>query len=69
MENIVWFKDCSHKDKLLVGGKNASLGELKALSESMDMHVGDGFAITTNVYDEFCKYNNCLLYTSPSPRD
>jgi pyruvate,water dikinase len=58
MENIVWFKDCSHKDKLLVGGKNASLGELKALSESMDMHVGDGFAITTNVYDEFCKYNN-----------
>ena len=58
MDNIVWFNNCSHKDKLLVGGKNASLGELKSLSENMGMHVGDGFAITTIVYDIFCKVNN-----------
>lgn len=58
MEHIIWFENCSHNDKLQVGGKNASLGELKALSDSMGMHVGDGFAITTKVYDDFCKENN-----------
>lgn len=58
MELIIWFENCSHKDKLQVGGKNASLGELKSLSQSMGMHVGDGFAITTKVYDDFCKANH-----------
>ena len=58
MEHIIWFENCSHNDKLQVGGKNASLGELKALSQSMGMPVGDGFAITTKVYDDFCKENN-----------
>ena len=57
MPNVIWFKDCTHNDKLLVGGKNASLGELKNISEKMGMHVGDGFAITTQVYDEYCKLN------------
>ena len=33
--NILWFKDCSYKNKNLVGGKNASLGELYHLSKKL----------------------------------
>ena len=38
MENtneIFWFKDCSFKNKHLVGGKCCSLGELYKLSKKM----------------------------------
>ena len=57
-KNVIWFQECSHNDKRIVGGKNASLGELKRLSEKLNINVGDGFAITTCVYDYFCKTNN-----------
>ena len=33
--NILWFKDCSYKNKELVGGKCSSLGELYKLSEPL----------------------------------
>ena len=56
--NILWFQDCSHNDKQMVGGKNASLGELKRISESLNINIGNGFAITTTVYDTFCSINN-----------
>ena len=46
-KNVIWFQECSHNDKRIVGGKNASLGELKRLSEKFNINVGDGFAITT----------------------
>ena len=35
MAEIVWFKDCSYKNKHLVGGKCSSLGELYHLSETI----------------------------------
>jgi len=31
--SIIWFKDCSYENKNLIGGKNASLGELYHLSK------------------------------------
>ena len=60
MSQILWFKDCSYKNKSLVGGKCCSLGELYKLSKKMLFSVADGFAITTTFYDEFINYNNLL---------
>ena len=56
--NIIWFKDCSYENKKLVGGKNASLGELYHLSKKLDFRIANGFAITTNLYDDFITQNN-----------
>ena len=47
--NILWFKDCSYHNKNIVGGKNASLGELYKLSKKINFSIADGFAITTNI--------------------
>jgi pyruvate,water dikinase len=55
---IIWFKDCSYKNKHLVGGKCSSLGELYYLSKKLYFSIADGFAITTVLYEEFIKNNN-----------
>ena len=55
--NILWFKDCSYENKQLVGGKNASLGELYHLSKSLNFNIANGFAITTELYDAFIQEN------------
>jgi pyruvate,water dikinase len=57
MINIVWFKDCSYRIKDLVGGKNASLGELYQLSNELNFNIADGFALTTNLYNSFLNDN------------
>ena len=57
MEDIIWFKDCSYKNKYLVGGKCSSLGELYNLSKKILFNIADGFAITTVFYDEFILNN------------
>jgi pyruvate,water dikinase len=54
---IIWFKDCSYKNKHLVGGKCSSLGELYYLSKKLYFSIADGFAITTILYDDFIKFN------------
>ena len=54
---IIWFKDCGYKNSSLVGGKNASLGELSNISKHLDINTSDGFAITTLVYDTFITNN------------
>ena len=55
--NIIWFKDCSYENKNLVGGKNASLGELYHLSKKFDFRIANGFAITTSLYNDFITHN------------
>ena len=57
MSNIIWFKDCSYKNKGLVGGKNSSLGELYNLSKKLNFQIANGFAITTKLYDNFIETN------------
>jgi len=42
----------------LVGGKCASLGELYRLSKHLHFNIADGFAITTELYDEFIRNND-----------
>jgi pyruvate,water dikinase len=56
--DILWFKDCSYKNKSMVGGKCSSLGELYHLSSALHFDIADGFAITTAFYDEFIINNN-----------
>lgn len=55
---IIWFKDCSYENKHLVGGKCSSLGELHVISRRIGFSIGDGFAITTEMYDDFVEDNN-----------
>lgn len=54
---ILGFSDCSYKNKEIIGGKNASLGELVQLSKKLGFNIAYGFAVTTNMYDEFLKNN------------
>jgi len=54
---IIWFKDCSYENKHLVGGKCSSLGELHSIAKRIGFSIGDGFALSIDMYDDFIKYN------------
>lgn len=58
--NIIWFKHCSYKNKNLVGGKNASLGELYHLSKKFNFNIADGFALSVDLYNNFIQQNKFL---------
>ncbi len=47
---ILWFKDLTIKDVPLVGGKNASLGEMYRNLTKKGINVSDGFAVTAYAY-------------------
>jgi pyruvate,water dikinase len=49
---VCWFKDIRLEDVPLVGGKNASLGELYSTLSSEGLRVPNGFAITAQAYRE-----------------
>lgn len=51
------FSEISINDVALVGGKNASLGEMFSRLQSEQIRVPDGFAITTKAFREFLAYN------------
>ncbi len=51
---VLWFEECDLKSFPLVGGKNASLGELL----KADIPVPPGFAITTSAYNLFLEQRN-----------
>ena len=62
---IRWFEDLSSKDVALVGGKNASLGEMiRMIGEMTSMlkdeaiRVPDGFATTAEAYWKFLEAND-----------
>lgn len=44
----------------LVGGKNASLGEMIVALKGQNIRVPDGFAVTADAYWYFIEYNNLL---------
>lgn len=54
---ILKFNEISIKDVGLVGGKNASLGEMFSKLTKKGISIPDGFALTTNFYWEFLKIN------------
>lgn len=54
---IIWFKDISSKSLPLVGGKNASLGEMFSSLTKKGVNVPDGFAFTSRAYWYYLKFN------------
>ena len=52
-EFILWFKDVSIDDVPLVGGKNASLGEMYRELTKKGVNIPNGFALTAYAYDYF----------------
>jgi pyruvate,water dikinase len=55
---VRWFGTLNNKDVPLVGGKNASLGEMISKLKSEEIRIPDGFATTSDAYWEFLEYNN-----------
>ncbi|MDH3642462.1 MAG: phosphoenolpyruvate synthase [Gammaproteobacteria bacterium] len=49
---IRWFADIGGDDLALVGGKNASLGEMYGALTGVGLRVPNGFALTTDLYRE-----------------
>ena len=52
------FSNIRMTDVALVGGKNASLGELFSALEDHSVGVLDGFAVTTRAYWRLLEENN-----------
>lgn len=52
---ILWFSEISMKDLPLVGGKNASLGEMYRNLTKRGINIPDGFAVTATAYKFFLK--------------
>ena len=58
MKYIVPFSKISMGDVAIVGGKNASLGEMILHLHVLGVRVPDGFATTADAYYDFLKSNN-----------
>ncbi len=54
-EYILWFDEIGIEDIPLVGGKNASLGEMCRELSAKGIKVPDGFAITAEAYRHFLR--------------
>ena len=55
---ILFFKDISYEDVPLVGGKNASLGEMYSKLTPKGINVPNGFAVTAEAYKYFIHQNH-----------
>lgn len=58
MEYVLAFSKLRMSDVEIVGGKNASLGEMISNLASSGVRVPDGFATTAQAFRDFLKYNN-----------
>jgi pyruvate, water dikinase len=54
---IRWFETLRNADVPLVGGKNASLGEMIGAMKKSGIRIPDGFATTADAYKEFLDFN------------
>ncbi len=52
---VLWFNELTNKDVSLVGGKNASLGEMYQKLVPKGIHVPNGFALSSEAYRYFLK--------------
>ncbi len=50
---VRWFNELSMKDVPIVGGKNASLGEMISQLSTAGIRVPDGFATTADAFRDF----------------
>jgi pyruvate,water dikinase len=56
--NILWFEETGIKDVPLVGGKNASLGEMIRELTSKGISVPTGFSVSTEAFRKFVSANH-----------
>ena len=54
-QSILWLDQLSNDDVFLVGGKNASLGEMYNTLTSQGIRIPNAFVITAHAYREFVK--------------
>ncbi|MFA6096084.1 MAG: phosphoenolpyruvate synthase [Candidatus Paceibacterota bacterium] len=54
-KNILWYKEVTNKDVGLVGGKNASLGEMYQKLTKKNVNIPNGFALSAHAYRHFMK--------------
>ncbi|MGB2762073.1 MAG: phosphoenolpyruvate synthase [Minisyncoccales bacterium] len=54
---ILWYNEISKDDVALVGGKNASLGEMFSELTKKGINIPDGFVLTSKAYWYFLKVN------------
>lgn len=54
---VRWFEDIRNTDVAVVGGKNASLGEMTGNLRSAGIRVPGGFATTADAYRTFLRHN------------
>lgn len=57
-DHVIPFEKLRNKDVGLVGGKNASLGEMISQLSAKGVRVPTGFATTANAFNEFLLHNN-----------
>ncbi len=55
---VLWFQETDIKDVGLVGGKNASLGEMYRKLTKKGINLPNGFAITAYAFRQFLKFNS-----------
>ncbi|SNZ04096.1 phosphoenolpyruvate synthase [Persephonella hydrogeniphila] len=55
---VVWLNEVSMEDVELVGGKNASLGEMIKGLSPMGIKIPMGYVVTADAYRYFIEYNN-----------
>ena len=60
MKYIKNFADIRITDIALVGGKNASLGEMISQLSTQGIRIPSGFAITAQAYWYYLEYNKCV---------
>ena len=54
---VRWFGNLTSEDVPLVGGKNASLGEMISSLGAKGVRIPDGFATTSQAYWDFIDHN------------
>ena len=59
-KNILWFEEVTNKDVGLVGGKNASLGEMYQKLTKKKVAIPNGFALTARAYRDFMKESGLM---------
>lgn len=57
---VLWFDEIDIKDVPLVGGKNASLGEMYQSLDKRGINIPYGFAVTANAYWKLLEHNNAV---------
>jgi len=67
--NILWFKELSSDDTPIVGGKNASLGEMYNDLVPKGINIPNGFAITAQAYRKFMKDTDLMDFIREELKD